>query len=96
LGSDIEPKPYLSKITYLNSPINDFLQFDGWGRVGDGHIITKLKWEFGDGTVDSTNTPYAFHQYTPPYPVNRKYDLRLTVTASSGCIGSDTFHIRIP
>ncbi len=96
LGSDINPEPYLSKLTYLNPPDNDYIQFDGWGKVGDGHIITKLVWDFGDFTSDSTNTPYAFHQYSKPYPANRTYNVRLTVTASSGCIGTKVFPVTIP
>jgi large repetitive protein len=96
LGDDIEPEAYLSKLIYLNPPTSNYIQFDGWGKVGDGHIITKLMWEFGDGAVDVNNTPYAFHTYIPPYPANRTYQMKLTVTASSGCVGSKIFNVVIP
>lgn len=95
LGSDINPTPYLNKLIYLNAPINNYIEFDGWGKVGDGHIINKLVWDFGDGFKDSSNTPYAFHQYVQPYPVNNTYNVRLTVTASSGCTGTNIFPVKV-
>lgn len=83
LGDDIEPTAYINKI--IRDTLNKFsFEFNGWGKVGDSHIITKLVWDFGDGTTDTNNTPYAYHTYhpatTPAY-----YTVKLTVTASSGC-----------
>ena len=89
LGSDINPIAYVNKIQALDSPINRSWKFDGWGKIGDGHIITKLVWDFGDGTQDTNNTPYAFHTYNPII-ANQHYNVKLTVTASSGCTDSIT------
>ena len=89
LGSDINPIAYINGVQALDSPINKTWQFSGWGKIGDGHIITKLVWDFDDGTQDTNNTPYAQHTFIP-IMANQKYAVKLTVTASSGCTDSIT------
>jgi len=87
LGDDIEPKAYMNLIKPLNPPTNTQWEFNGWGSVGDGQIITKLVWEYGDGVIDTNNTPYTTHTYVP-ITSPASYTVKLTVTASSGCAGS--------
>lgn len=89
LGDDIEPIAYINTMNAKNPPLNTKWEFNGWGKVGDGHIITKLVWEYGDGVKDSSNTPYATHTYVPITSPST-YIIKLTVTASSGCVGSFT------
>lgn len=89
LGDDIEPKAYINVIKSKNPPLNTQWEFNGWGSVGDGHIITKLVWEYGDGVTDTNNTPYTTHTYVP-ITTPASYTVKLTVTASSGCTGSIT------
>ena len=96
LGNDIKPTAYINSIKNMNPPSNTSWEFAGWGKVGDGHIIKKLVWNYGDGVIDSSNSPYAAHVYAPPIIPNTKYFVKLTVTASSGCIDSIAVPITIP
>lgn len=92
LGDDIEPIPYINLVKALNNPTNTMWEFNGWAKVGDGHFPRYLTWDFGDGAKDTRNSPYSFHTYT----ASGTYNVKLIVTATSGCTDSTSIPIIVP
>jgi PKD domain len=95
LGKDIIPTAVISGVYKLNAPLSTKWGFNSGSKVGDGHIINKIVWEFGDGAMDVYNRPYVEHTYIP-LTANANYTVKLTVTATSGCSDSVTIPIQIP
>lgn len=95
LGKDINPIAYINSSYAKNPPSNTIWEFSGWARVGDGHFPQFLVWDFGDGTKDTRNASVTTHTFIPT-STPRTYNVKLIVTATSGCKDSVTRVITIP
>jgi gliding motility-associated-like protein len=66
------------------------IEFTDSSWVPNG-AITGWNWDFGDGGVTASTTPYINHTY----PDTGTYNVVLTVTASTGCSTSKTMKLSI-
>ncbi len=61
--------------------------FDASASVATCGDISTYRWDYGDGSVETTSTPTATHVYATP----GTYDVKLTVTDSAGTSTSKAF-----
>jgi gliding motility-associated-like protein len=54
-------------------------------------VLSKIKWEFGDGVMDSINSPFVKHQYKAA----GYYQVRLTRWTKNGCSSNITTKIKV-
>ena len=71
---------------------NVAINFDASTSVpGPGHLITNYRWNWGDGTLIETTSPYTTHTYTAP----GTYVIVLTVFDEAGQQGIKTQNMTI-
>ena len=61
--------------------VGDLVEFTGYGIPGPGFSIDNIRWDFGDGTEDNTNSGTVQHAYTNP----GHYIVELFTTDDNGC-----------
>ena len=80
LGQDVSP--VTSFYGTANVPATNSFTFNNTSTIAHGSIV-GLVWDFGDGTTDTKSN--VTHVYTQ---TGKTYIIKLTATASSGCISS--------
>ncbi len=78
----VYPQPAAGFTVNAETCLSDTVHFTGTSN-GNGHPITKWRWNFGDGQTDTTANPV--HRYTQA----GNYTVSLVVFTNKGCI-SDT------
>ena len=61
--------------------MGELIEFTGYGIPEPGFTIDNLRWDFGDGTEDNTNSGTVSHAYDNP----GHYVVELFTTDDNGC-----------
>ncbi|MEL4419636.1 PKD domain-containing protein, partial [Shewanella algae] len=79
----------LPDINYLNN-----MTFTSRSTVPTG-TITNHFWDWGDSTTSSTSNTFIPKNF-PPVPQDKTYNVKLVVTANSGCKDTAALNVFVP
>jgi gliding motility-associated-like protein len=81
--------PVVTYTTSFTGCINASASFTGAGTAGNGAVIDRWLWNFGDNTTANTQNA------TKQWQATGTYNVSLTATANDGCVGSVTKPITV-
>lgn len=84
LPVNVIAKPKVDYTATFNGCVSDSVHFEGTGSTTNNAAITKWKWEFGNGAIDSIQSPVYL------YSAGGTYDVTIGLIAEDGCVADTT------